>query len=367
MGQNRLHLIRKRVETGVVSLLRPVSTHLKTKTTRRWASALTILSMGAIVGSALLFQVITPASADQAQVTPAVQARPVTDTSYYMNTSSTSKANTLGCDQGKTDAAHHSSSEVILDFGAQTSNGSGALFPGGSISISNAQIRAASEHFAAGYMSCTKSHHDTSTFLFLGIGTNNSGANVGSGIGKDWSHLISAVKSFNGSHKYARVETLGANDIETWCGSGCRSAAAAKNWATGFDSVSGNSYIFFGSADGCSETATNGGGCQGSAQGWSQAAYWSLSSGNRAASLPTPQIYNSAQAKQWEMISRYGALHHNADLVFGGPLDQHDINSGCCSGANNTAAQAWSQLWSDLHAHKDTAESLSFSIQIRHE
>jgi hypothetical protein len=45
-----------------------------------------------------------------------------------MNSTSTSTAYTLGCNQGNFDAGYNPpvSSEVVLDFGGQLSNGSGA-------------------------------------------------------------------------------------------------------------------------------------------------------------------------------------------------------------------------------------------------
>ena len=54
-----------------------------------------------------------------------------------MNSASTSKAYRIGCGQGHADKADHENSLVILDFGTQASNGSGAYFPGTSTFISN--------------------------------------------------------------------------------------------------------------------------------------------------------------------------------------------------------------------------------------
>jgi hypothetical protein len=71
----------------------------------------------------------------------ALQTMPPTDWSFYMNSTSTSTAYTLGCNQGNFDAGYNPpvSSEVVLDFGGQLSNGSGAdMIEGGD--ITNSQI-----------------------------------------------------------------------------------------------------------------------------------------------------------------------------------------------------------------------------------
>ncbi len=78
----------------------------------------------------------------------AIQTMPPTDWSFYMDTTNTSTAYNLGCNQGNFDAGHSPpvSSEVALDFGGQFSNGSGTeMIRGGD--ITNGQIEAVANHF----------------------------------------------------------------------------------------------------------------------------------------------------------------------------------------------------------------------------
>ncbi len=101
-----------------------------------------------------------------------------------MDTTNTSTAYNLGCNQGNFDAGHSPpvSSEVALDFGGQLSNGSGTdMIRGGD--ITNGQIEAVAESFSQGYWDCTG--NDNSSTLHLGIGTNNDIA-VSNALGKTW-------------------------------------------------------------------------------------------------------------------------------------------------------------------------------------
>ncbi len=82
-------------------------------------------------------------------------------------------AYTLGCNQGNFDRSFSPfvNSEVVLDFGSQLSDGSGAQMING-VTITNAQIEAVAEAFSQGYWICTGS--DTTSYVRLGIGTNNA-------------------------------------------------------------------------------------------------------------------------------------------------------------------------------------------------
>lgn len=293
------------------------------------------------------------------QDTLAIQSKPAINRSYYMTSGRTDIANRLGCAQGRADRSDHQLSHVILDFGAQAGNGSGAFFPGSSTFISNGQIERAVEAFAQGYSSCVG--RTSRVTLGLDIGTNNSGS-VSFANGQRWARLVRAVRSFDSAHHLsAHVIVFGANDIESWCGnSGCASPSQAIQWARGYHSGGVGNFVNFGSLDGCPPA----GGCSGR---WTQADYWSVS--NRSVAWVVPQIYNQVgtQASQWESLDLFSVQHHHSALVFLGPLDQHDIQPGCCPGTNNTAQQAWNQLWSALHSHRSTSQRLLFSIEIRWE
>jgi hypothetical protein len=188
------------------------------------------------------------------------------------------------------------------------------------------------------------------------IGTNNSGAGVGAANGKTWAKVVKAVRSYLSAHHLsAHVAVFGANDIESW-----GAPAAAIQWAKGYHSGNVGNFVNFGSLDGCPPA----GSCS---AGWTTADYWAVS--NISVAWVVPQIYtqNGSQATQWELLDRYSVQHHNRALDFLGPLDQHNIRPGCCEGTNNTATQAWNQLWSALHSRQSTAQKLLFSAEIRWE
>jgi len=291
---------------------------------------------------------------------PAIQSKPATDRSYYMTSGNTARASSLGCAQGRADRSDHELSHVILDFGAQASNGSGTFFPGSTSFISNGQIERVVEAFAQGYSSCVGRTNRVT--LGLDIGTNNSGGGVSFANGQIWARLVRAVRSFTRTHHLsAHVVIFGASDIESWCSNtGCASPSQAIQWTRGYHSGGVGNYVNFGSLDGCPPS----GGCNGR---WTYFDYWSVS--NTSVAWVVPEIYNQAgtQATQWELLDLYSVRHHGSALFFLGPIDQHNILPGCCAGTNNTAQQAWNQLWSALHTHRSTAQNLLFSIEIRWE
>lgn len=335
----------------------------KSKGNRRLLPLLSGLLVVAVLVGAILFTVSVRGGAHAASAisgNAAIQSKPPTDLSYYMTSSSTARAKALGCSQGRADKADHQLSHVILDFGAQASNGSGTFFPGSSQFISNGQIESVMEAFAGGYSGCVGT--TSRVTLGLDMATNNSGGGVSSANGLTWARLVLAVRSFNSAHHLsAHVAIFGASDIESWCGSsGCASPSRAIQWTNGYHSGRAGNYVNLGSLDGCSPS----GRCNG---GWTFANYWSVS--NRSVAWVVPEIYTQAgtQASQWEQLDLYSVQHHGSALNFLGPIDQHNIQPGCCAGTNNTATQAWNQLWSALHSHSSTAQKLLFSIEIRRE
>jgi len=352
MNQKQLLPPGKRGETGKQSLLKPVRQLL----TKKVLAAMVIV---AVIGSIFLIQQIPQALA--AQGTLAIQSKPPTARSYYITSGSTARASSLGCSQGRADRFDHALSHVILDFGAQAGNGSGTFFPGSRTFISNGQIERVVEAFSQGYSNCVGRTNRVT--LGLDIGTNNSAGGVSFANGRIWARLVRAVRSFNGAHRLsAHVIIFGANDIESWCGNrGCASPSQAIQWTRGYHSGGVGNYVNFGSLDGCPPS----GGCNG---GWTYFDYWSVS--NTSVAWVVPEIYNQAgtQATQWELLDLYSVQHHRSALFFLGPSDQFDIlGPHCCPGTNNTAQQAWNQLWSALHSHRSTAQNMLFSIEWRWE
>jgi hypothetical protein len=323
----------------VYSLLRSVRTLLTQKATGSCVRILVAVGMCAAFASMLLIQGTPTAFA--------AQAKAPTYLSYYMYSSSTSEAYTLGCNLGKANTSYGGGSTAVLDFGGQWSNGGGTLMIN-DVSISNSQIKAVAEQFSYGFWNCSGS----APVLHLGIGTNNSYYDVSSSGGKTWVNNVAAIQSYNKSKGYyPQVLMYGADDIEpSWS-----SASAAIAWANGFASVSGYGYFDYGSADGCPETTATNGSCN---NGWNQYDVYYVSWGAQPAH-PTPEIYYQANADQWAMISLYGANYQGGHIVIWGPMDEYPLNT-----STNTAAQAWNEMWNAVNARSSTAQNFGYSLEI---
>lgn len=303
-------------------------------------AAATVLALG--------FLACLPVSPAQA-----APAKPPTDWSFYILSTSTSTAYNLGCNQGHFDANHGNiDSEVFLDFGGQNSAASGTKLINGT-NISNGTVEAIAEQFVYGYWVCTGA--DLTSYVHFGIGTNNSFYSVNSTGGQVWGRVVNAVGSWVSAHA-GQAFVWGANDIEpSWS-----SASGAINWAKGFDSTTGALYLNYGSADGCPQYSSSNGGCN---NGWNQYDVWYVSWGSPPA-ITAPEIYTTSgsQARQWAMISLYGAQHQSGRVFYQGPLDEYDLNTG-----TNTASAAWTQLWNALNANSATAQTPPFSLEVHRE
>jgi hypothetical protein len=288
-------------------------------------------------------------------VIPAVAAPP-TNFSWYIHTGDTATAWRLGDNQGRSDAAQHASSEVILDFGGQQPNANdGTEMVGNVGALSTSQIAAIGEAFAMGYWDGT-TRADNTTVLRLAIGTNNSFYSVTFGGGQIWSVLVAQIAGWVVAQGYgSQIVVVGANDIESWGDS-----PSTVAWVRGFNSEGGK-FINFGSADGCPPA---GSACN---RGWTQQDYYYVSWGNPSA-VAAPEIYYEANALQWQAISQWGALNGGTAISFEGPLDEGGTFSACSSGRQPfTATAAWGCLSSALGADGRTAVTMTYSDEIHYE
>jgi hypothetical protein len=285
----------------------------------------------------------------------AVQTKPATDWSFYVQSIRLDDAYTLGCNQGRHDYAHSKNSEVILDFGGQNSSATGTkLVPPANVYVSNSQIQEYTQEFARGWWECNPSY---SLILELGIGTNNSFYSVSFDGGKAWAQVVQNVRNYVASRGWHnQVKVGGANDMEPdWA-----SAPATKGWVSGYASLTGTGtpwLINFGSADGCPQTSWSNGYCN---NGWRQYDLWYVSWGATPA-YALPQIYYSSMAKQWSMIGRYGSVYQGRRIYFEGPLDNNWIAPG-----TNTSEAAWTQLWTEINRYPETASNLKYSAQMHY-
>ncbi|GHO87888.1 hypothetical protein [Dictyobacter formicarum] len=347
MLQYLLRPVRVFSDTWDICVMKPVRMFFSTRAFIFRTRILALVGICALLGAVTM-----------AYGTPkafAMQAQPPTDWSFYVNSTSTSSSYNWGCNMGKADASHSPviNSEVVLDFGGQLSNGSGTLMING-ITISNAQIEAVAEEFAHGYWDCT-GLNDTTSVLKLGIGTNNSYYDVSYGGGQTWVNVVAAAQAYDHSKGYdSQVVMMGANDMEPGFGS----ASSTISWSQGFASVSGYLYLNYGSADGCPQYSTGNGSCN---NGWNQYDEWYVSWGSPPA-IVAPEIYYSSMARQWAMISLYGAQSQGSAVQMQGPLDEYDLDTSTL-----TPAQAWSNLWTDLNNNSATAQNMPFSLEIHQE
>lgn len=145
----------------------------------------------------------------------ATPAKPPTDWSFYIMTSDTNVAHTLGCNQGHFDAGFSPphTSLVVLDFGVQNSAGTGVVTTQGQ-PLTNSQVESIAYYFSEGYWECT-----STSLLTLGVGTNDADPSYSdatyTALGKDWAQVVQTVigddSSLNGE-----VRVWGANDLEAW-------------------------------------------------------------------------------------------------------------------------------------------------------
>lgn len=298
-----------------------------------------LMGLGAVVGA----PTIENAAASPSMF--ALQAQAPLDWSFYITSSSTSNAYNLGCNQGNYDHSHMHNSAVVLDFGMQTTGGS---YDFSNANLSNSQIQAIAQEFAHGYWICTGS--DTTTVLDLGIGTSNwTNGWVTNSAGVAWANNVKAVQAYDQSHSYSsQVNAMGADDIEpSW-----NSFSATSSWVNGYSSTTTLLYMNYGSADGCPSGSANNGGCN---NGWNQYdVYWV--SWGAAPAVPTPEIYNSTLAWQWQKISLYGAIYQGGRMTIWAPWDE---NAG-----DYNATQAWDALWNDLNSDSRTAQNFLYSMEI---
>ncbi|MBO0819986.1 MAG: hypothetical protein J2P26_03955 [Nocardiopsaceae bacterium] len=269
-------------------------------------------------------------------------AKPPTSRSYYVHSGDTGRrAQQFGCEQAKIDNSNGRGSFVILDFGAQRSDGKGTYLPSSTVYWTNTADENYALRFAYGYQSC-RPHH----VLILAVGTNNDGKVTNGALGAAWGSVVQHIASAASARGYSNVAAQGAIDAEPGYGT----FAHFQNWEWG--DRTGRGYVGrtkallddFGSADGCPQAIGRHSNLR-CGNGWRIAdeynAVWGWTP-NEA----TPEIYYDGchgaanQANQWANISAYGRHHGRKGTVkFVGPLDQ-----GTCL----TAARSWTAFQAAL-------------------
>lgn len=279
----------------------------------------------AVIGALLLTPVVSLISSTVAAL--AVGPQPPTDTSFYVMTTNAASFYTWGYNQGYADHANGNvNSEVILDFGGQSYDGSGTIKPKTmNVYYSWATVETIAEQFGEGYYYGTGS--DLTSVLLLDVGTNNSAYHVDSAGGATFAGHVQNVSNWMASNGFSsQVFVEGANDMEP----GYDTYPPTAAWISGWAGAVSLYVVNFGSADGCPQTTHSNGICN---NGWTQDNVWYLSWG-APPSYATPEIYIQSQANQW------GQIRYWKYMLFRGPLDEYPLNTGTFN-----SSQAWAVLW----------------------
>jgi hypothetical protein len=289
--------------------------------------------------------------------------------SYYMTSANTSEARELGCERGLEDSVFGTSSDVILDFGAQTSNRKETELPGGDGRfVTNGQIESASKAFAEGYFECVTAPESSTK---VNIGTNNSGT-LTSAAGKTWAGIVNTVADdvLESPEWTSHVAIWGGSDIETAYSAGGK----ARSWAKGYSAATDSPYVDYGSAEGCSESEHKNHKCENieHTTGWNQKVLYQVSWEIKGAH-PVPEIYHSpGNAREWTQIDLYGA----GKMRFLGVLNDYEAEKAAYEREmeegkegktpGNTYGEALAQLSEDLEKAGVNNE-IPFSLEINWE
>lgn len=220
-------------------------------------------------------------------------------------------------------------------------------------SITDDQAKQRAHSFAAEYYRCKGS--DTSSFVRVAIGTNDSAGRVTYNAGKALANRVDEANAWLNANGYSGVVGIfGANDIELDWGP----PAEAKDWADGYRDNTYTIYYDTGDAAGCSSTQQAGREC-GTANypGWTASDVWYVS--DKLGAMPLPQIYreDEAQARQWKWLSVFAYEVKGGKMAIRTSATQHAACAqlGGCAGVDNTAAEGYTQLFEWLDSDQRTA------------
>jgi hypothetical protein len=248
----------------------------------------------------------------------AANPQPPVDWSWYVDTTSTSHIQQLGCNQANYDRSVGHNSEVVLDFGAYNSDGSSQILFNNTWQ-SEGTVTYLAEWFVYGYIICNPGNQ----YLTVAVGGSNYNTmSYNAGVNSAYAaRNVGSYATNNSSHVFVR----GSEDIETW--SGRAASSQMYNWYNGWHAASGPGYVNFGSADGC-PTAGTGWWCS---YGWNAGDYYNFSWGFGEAYF-TPETYYNVNAAQWNWIA-----YRTHPMYPDGPMNQPN-------GAGNNPGQAWAAL-----------------------
>jgi len=287
---------------------------------------------------------LSAAVSAKTQTAPPPQTTPApVSTSRYVRNIHDSNASDIATmkAEGVADAKANPSGHrylVLLQIGGQDQYDGGVVLSAGVRFVTYATVVANVKSYLDGYASAQKA----SAPVTIAVGTNND-MDVNATTGKQWADLVvDPIVAY--AKKYSGMTIAGANDIEP----GFRATyAQSATWLSGYLGATSAPFVFNGSADGCSWTAT-GKGCN---NGWTMAGLYNLAAGASPTRITNlPQIYNTTMPKQWKYISLTGVVAGKPRINFGGPLTEWTACDQAGSCGSITGKTAWSQLWSQLQS-----------------
>lgn len=297
---------------------------------------------------------VTIASVPPPQTTPA----PVSTSRYVRNIHDSNATDIAKMKaEGVADAKANPSGHrylILLQIGGQDHYDGGVVLSAGVRFVTYRTVVANMESYLDGYASAQKA----SAPITIAIGT-NSDMDVNSTTGAEWANsVIDPVVAY--AKKYSGITVAGANDIEPGFRASYSQSAA---WLSGYLNATSAPFIFNGSADGCSWTAT-GRSCN---NGWTMAGLYNLAAGASPSRITNlPQIYNTTMPQQWKYISLTGVVAGKPRINFGGPLTEYTACSQAGSCGSIAGTTAWSQLWSQLQSDSRLkVASVPYSTDLR--
>lgn len=295
--------------------------------------------------------------------------------SYYMDTVNVDTMYDMGCALG--DAREGGSAPqdalVILDWGqAQLRDGVYGTYDFSDHYRTVTQIKNAVVAYAHGFWYCTGGN--TGAHVRIGIGTSNfadfckscgmTDAEV-TGHGEAWADMVDGANAAMSSAGYStQADAVGAADIEVSWGT----STTARRWIDAYETVNSWAIYDYGDAAGCRQSGTVKAAavCGGT---WSQDDLYYIAWGAQTA-FGVPEIYreDSAQAKQWQQISKWGTLNGKSKIIFAGVMTQAAACTGSCAdaGLDNSPQEGWTQLRDRCATDAATTlGSLRFATDIR--
>lgn len=279
--------------------------------------------------------------------------------------------------QGANDISNPPGSQgnaVILDFGAPAFVGGlyGTFRPTTTAFIPISEVERVVELYAEGYIDAGGS----SPYLNIIVGVNNNTGLTGTNLtnhAREWARMLSRINGyFSGRGWASQLSADAGADIETEY----NTPAITKQWVDAFTAEGLGWRIYnFGNAtcpvvgDGtinqpCDSVYP---------YGWTMDAIWYLSWGNTK-SYAFPEIYSSANAQQWYLLSLYGLrskggawIAYSGTLTQQGACQQNPTDPSC---PTNSPAQGWQQLMNAIYqsgAPSEIQQVIPWSSDIRFE